>query len=231
MSARLTARELLARAESEALARQKAGKPVLTSPAPVLNAAKDEATVYLYDAVGSWFGVDPGEWVPMLNAIKAKTIHLRINSPGGAVLDAESMRVAIAQHPAKIIAHVDGLCASAATGLCIAAREVRMASGAMFMIHCAWGVCAGGAEDMEQYAGLLRKCSDNIAASYMTKTGKTLAQVRAWMDAETWFSAAEALHHGFVDRVFTPGQASNAADQGKTRRERALQLAAIQMKI
>lgn len=226
MSARLSARELLARAESEALARQKAGKPVLTSPAPTFNAAKSEATLYIYDAIGSWFGIDPREWVPEFALITAKTIHLRINSPGGAVLDAEAMRVAIAQHPAKVIAHVDGLCASAATGLAIAANEVEMASGGAFMIHNSWGVCAGGEEEMLNYAALLRQTTNNIVQTYRAKTGKDEKQIRAWMNAETWFTAEEAKRHGFVDRVFTPGQASG---QDKERRERALALAELSL--
>jgi ATP-dependent protease ClpP protease subunit len=224
----LSSRELLNKAEAEARERQKAGQPVQLSPSPVINAAKDEATVYVYDVIGSWWGIDPNEWVQMLNNIKAKTIHLRINSPGGAVLDAEAMRVAIAQHPSKVIAHIDGLCASAATGLAIAANETEMASGAMFMIHNAWGVCAGGELEMLDYAALLRKCTGNIVATYQARTGKDEKQIRAWMDAETWFTASEAKRHGFVDRVFTPG-ASN--DPDRARRERALALAEISMKI
>lgn len=231
MNGQLSARELLNRAEAEARERVKAGKPAQLSPSPVINAAKDEATVYLFDAIGAWFGIDPKTWVPEFNAIKAKTIHLRINSPGGAVMDAEAMRVAIAQHPSRVIAHVDGLCASAATGLAIAAREVRMASGAMFMIHNAWGVCAGGEQEMHDYGDLLRKCTGNIVQTYRARTGKPEKQIREWMNAETWFTAEEAKRHGFVDRIFTPGQASNAADPGKERRARALALAELQAKI
>lgn len=227
MSTTLSARELLSRAEGDARARIQAGKPVLLSPETTFNAAKDEATVYVYDAIGGWWGIDPKTWVPEFNAIKAKTIHLRINSPGGAVMDAEAMRVAIAQHPSRVIAHVDGLCASAATGLAIAAREVRMASGAMWMIHSAWGICAGGEQEMIDYAILLRKCTGNIVQTYRARTGKPEKQIREWMNAETWFTSEEAKRHGFVDRIFTPGQASNAADLNSPQawRERELRIA------
>jgi ATP-dependent protease ClpP protease subunit len=230
MNGQLSARELLAKAETEARERVKAGKPAQLSPSPVINAAKDETTVYLFDAVGSWFGIDPGEWVPMFNAIKTRTIHLRINSPGGAVLDAVAMKTAVAQHPARVIAHVDGMAASAATGIAIAAREVEMTAGSLFMIHNAWGFCGGGPEAMEAYAVLLRKCTTDIVQDYRRRTGKPEKQIRAWMDAETWFTAEEAKAHGFVDRVFTPGQASNSATSSRARNERALQLAALQAK-
>lgn len=212
MSARhISARELLAKAEAEARERQKAGKPVMLSPAPVYNAAKSEATVYIYDAIGGWFGIDPREWVPEFNSITAKTIHLRINSPGGSVFDAQAMKTAIAQHPSRVVAHVDGMAASAATTLAIAAREVEMTNGAMFMIHNAWGLIAGGAEDLEAYADLLRKATGAIAQDYVRKTGKSEKQVRQWMDAETWFTAEEAKRHGFVDRIFEDKPAARGA--------------------
>lgn len=231
MSTHLSARELLAKAESEARERVKAGKPAQLSPSTVINRAKSEATVYVYDAIGSWYGIDPKEWVLDFVDITAKTIHLRINSPGGSVFDAQAMRTAIAQHPSRVIAHVDGMAASAATTLAIAAREVEMTDGATFMIHNAWGLCMGGAEDMEAYAASLRKCTANIVADYQRKTGQSAARIQKWMDDETWFTAAEALHHGFVDRIFVPGQTSNAADPDRARRERALALAELQAKI
>ncbi|NLW81408.1 MAG: Clp protease ClpP [Desulfovibrionales bacterium] len=174
----------------------------MLSPTSFYNAAKSEATVYIYDAIGGWFGIDPREWVPEFNSITAKTIHLRINSPGGSVFDAQAMKTAIAQHPSRVVAHVDGMAASAATTLAIAAREVEMTNGAMWLIHNAWGLAMGGAEDLESYADLLRKATSAIAQDYVRKTGKTIAQVKAWMDAETWFTASEAKRHGFVDRIF-----------------------------
>ncbi len=214
-------RELLAQAEAEAKARVKAGQPAQISPATVYNAAKDEATVYVYDAIGGWWGIDPKEWAPAFAAIKAKTIHLRINSPGGAVLDCEAMRTIVAQHPARVVAHIDGMAASAATGLALAAKEIEMSAGGAFMVHDPWGCCVGNAQDMESYAVLLRQTADSIAAIYRRRTGKSEAVVRQWMSAETWFTASEALANGFIDRIFEVGA---PADPDKERRERALKL-------
>lgn len=238
----MSAKDLLAQSEREAVARVKDGKPLHLSPPPVFDADKDEATVYIYDAIGSWWGVDPAEWVPAFAQIKAKTIHLRINSPGGSVFDAEAMRTAIKQHSANVIAHVDGYAASAATGIAIAANEVEISDGAMFMIHNAWGWASGRAEELRDYADLLDKVDSSIVAAYVKKTGKDEAQVRDWMDKETWFTAAEALTHGFVDKIFEAEESDDAGDDAepadvaamaaqfaaeKGRRERALMLAEI----
>jgi len=209
----MSARELLMQSEREAEARKMEGKAVLVSPAPVFDAAKDEATVYVYDAIGGWWGIDPKTWVPDFAAIKASTIHLRINSPGGSVFDAEAMRTAIRQHPANVIAHIDGMAASAATGLAIAANEVEISDGAMFMIHHPWGWAAGNADELREYADLLDKVDISIVTAYAKKTGKDVAAIVGWMDAETWFTAAEALEHGFVDRIFEAEQTDG--DEGE----------------
>lgn len=237
---RLSAKALMEKAEREAVARVKDGKALLLSPTAVVDENKDEATVYVFDAIGGWWGMDPSEWVKDLQALKVKTIHVRINSPGGSVFDAEAMRSAMAAHPAKIIAHIDGLAASAATGLSLAADEIEMSDGAMYMIHHPWGGVAGGSADMRKYADILDKISVNLIRSYDKKTKAGQDQIRSWMDEETYFTAAEALEHGFVDRLFSPdGEDEDAVNlsgdekailaeaQAKASRERELALAII----
>lgn len=167
----------------------------------VKNADGEEATVYLYDAIGSWWGVPAEQFVKDLNAITAPTIHLRINSPGGDVFEGRAIEAAIKAHKSKVVAHIDGLAASAATYVAIAADEVEISAGGFFMIHNAWMLTMGNATELRDAADLLEKIDATIAADYVAKTGKMADEVRAWMDAETWFSADEALANGFVDRI------------------------------
>lgn len=167
----------------------------------VLNADGAEATVYLYDAIDSYYGVNAQTFVKDFNAITAPTIHLRINSPGGDVFDGRAIATAISQHPSNVIAHVDGLAASAASYVAIAAKRVEMAPGAFMMIHKAWTLAFGNAEDLLSTAALLEKIDGSLAADYAKKTGKSVAQVEKWMSAETWFTAEEAVTEGFADSV------------------------------
>lgn len=166
-----------------------------------------EATVYIYDIIGeSWAGgVSAREFVPQLAALDVDTIHLRINSPGGDVFDGRAIATALTQHPAHVVAHIDGQAASAATYVALAADEVEIAEGGFFMIHNAWTVAIGNAKDFEATAGILNKVDASIVADYQRKTGKPPETISEWMDAETWFTAEEAVEHGFVDRVI-PGQ-------------------------
>lgn len=180
-------------------------------------ANSDEATLYLYDVIVSdrltaeyWGGVCAQDLVPQIAAIEAKTINLRINSPGGDVFAAQAISAALKQHSAKVVAHIDGLAASAATDVACACDSVIIADGAMYMIHNAWTFAMGNRNDLLATAALLEKVDGNLASKYVAKTGKTLEQVISWMDAETWFTASEAIDNGFADTMAEDKKAANA---------------------
>lgn len=180
------------------LARDNAGqsKPIRSE------ASGTEATIYLHGVIGGWWGdIDETAFAQTLAGIDAETIHLRIDSPGGDVFAARAMMTAISQHKAKVIAHVDGLAASAATGICMACDEVEITQGAGFMVHNAWTIAIGNKGDMTDTAGLLAKIDAGLSNDYARRTGKDASEITAWMDAETWFTADEAKEHGFADRV------------------------------
>lgn len=163
--------------------------------------ADDSATIYVYDMIGGWDGVQARDFVQALNGLTVGQINLRINSPGGSVFDGRAMAAAVQQHPARITAYVDGIAASAASWLAIAADEVVMADGAFLMIHNSQAVAIGDKRVMLDLAGVLEQLDNSFVADYRQKTGKDAETIRAWMDAETWFSASDAVEQGFADRV------------------------------
>jgi ATP-dependent protease ClpP protease subunit len=169
------------------------------NPLKVENAA-DSSTIYLYDVIDPYFGIGAADFNKELSGLKGKQVHLRINSPGGDVFDARAMATAIAQH-GNVIAYIDGLAASAATYVALAANQVNMADGSFFMIHNAWTLGYGNKSDFAELINLLDKIDQTIINDYVKKTGKTVDEVTSWMSAETWFTAQEALDNGFVDTV------------------------------
>lgn len=169
----------------------------------------DEATVYVYDAIGAYYGINAQDFVREVQAITASTIHLRINSPGGDVFEARAMKTALEAHAAKVIAHVDGISASAASFLMLAADEIAMAEGAFVMIHEPWTIALGAADELRASAVLLDKIGDAIANDYVARTEVDKDEVLAWMKAETWFTADEAIEHGFADRKAEKPSAQN----------------------
>lgn len=160
----------------------------------------DAASLYLYDAIGFW-NITAQEFVDQLNEIDAPVINLYINSPGGDVFMARAMKTALERHSAKIIAHIDGIAASAASYLMMAAEEINIAEGAMVMIHNASGLCWGNAESMRKTAGVLDKIDDTIVADYKKKTGLKESALKQMMADETWMKAEEAKDKGFVDKI------------------------------
>jgi len=172
----------------------------------------ESATIYLYDAIVSsdmeaeyYGGVAPKAFIAELKAIDAPIINLRINSPGGSVFAARAMEQAMREHKAKIVAHVDGYSASAASFLMMAADEIVMAPGAMVMIHKAWTVAYGNADDLRSQADLLEKIDGTLVDTYAARTSKDPAEIAQWMAAETWFTADEAVAAGLADRKSETG--------------------------
>lgn len=180
----------------------------------VVGAKGDEATIYIYDVIGFDFwtgeGVTAKDFAAELDKITAKTVHLRINSPGGDVFEARAITAAMDRHAAKFVAHVDGIAASAASFIAARADEVEMAEGSMQMIHNAWTMAIGDRNDMAKTVDLLTKIDGTIAADYASKTGKAVDEIAKLMDAETWFTAEEAVAAGLADRV------SGAAVKGQS---------------
>ncbi|MBS1143373.1 MAG: hypothetical protein H6R14_779 [Proteobacteria bacterium] len=170
-----------------------------------------QTTLYLYDIIDSYWGVNAAELVKQIAQLNGQEINLRINSPGGDVFDGRSIAAAVQQH-GNVTVWIDGLCASAATTVAIAAKTVNIANGAMFMIHNAWTLVYGNKEDLAETITLLDKIDQAIAIDYVNKTGQSNDQVVEWMNSETWFTAQEAKDWGFVDAIFgADGTKNNAA--------------------
>ena len=182
------------------------GKPAIRA-----ESTDTELHLYVYDVIDSWWGASAADLIAGLADAGDRTVHLHINSPGGDVFEARAMKAALAAHPGKVISHIDGIAASAATDLALAANEVRISDGGLWMIHNSWTLAYGNKTELRDTANLLDKIDGTIAAAYVSKTGKALADVQAWMDAETWFTAEEAQAEGFVDFIDTSTKRDNAA--------------------
>jgi ATP-dependent Clp protease protease subunit len=179
----------------------------------IQNAAKsDEATVYIYEEIDSFWGVAAQDFVRELAGIKASTIHVRINSPGGDVFDGMAIYNSLKRHPAEIVTHVDGLAASAASIVALAGDRVVMGTGSFMMIHNAWGIAIGDAPVMRQMADELEKITGALVGIYATRTGKEATEIQALLDAETWLSADEAVQAGFADETEEAKKASASFD-------------------
>lgn len=111
------------------------------------------------------------------------------------------MQAVIAGYPGKVTAIIEGLAASAATFVALSCSAVQMLKGSRFMIHNGMTIAFGNKADFKAVYDVLEAFDSELAAEYAAKTKSDVAQMTAWMDAETWFTAEQALEAGFVDQI------------------------------
>jgi ATP-dependent Clp protease, protease subunit len=168
----------------------------------------DIAEVLLYDMIGvdPWFGdgISAKTFREQIKGLKAKTLNLRVNSPGGDVFEASAMLTALDEFKGVVNVDVDGLAASAASYLIMGADTIRLGTNAMMMIHDPYGGVMGSASDMRGMADVLDKAKGQILDAYGRKSKAGREQLAAWMSAETWFTGQEAVDAGLADAVTEP---------------------------
>ena len=168
------------------------------------SAGDSVAELLIYDDIGRdpfGDGISAKDIADQLISMKgASTINVRINSVGGSVWDAIAIFNSLERHSARIVVDIEGVALSAASIIAMAGDEIRMASNALMMIHNPIGLGIGGAEDMRKTAELLDTCKQTIINTYARKTRQSESQISAWMDAETWFTADEAIAKRFAHK-------------------------------
>jgi ATP-dependent protease ClpP protease subunit len=171
----------------------------------IRNAAKGDdgpAEVLIYDEIDSWFGVSAEALARDIAALDDdRALNVRINSPGGNIFDGVAILNALRGHPGKVTTIVDGLAASAASFIAMGGDEIVMNRDAEMMVHKGHGLVMGGADDMRKQAELIDRLNEKIAGIYADKAGGSVADWLAIMDAETWYSADEAVSAGLATRV------------------------------
>lgn len=168
-------------------------------------ASKDEAgAIYIYAPIGMWGGIQAQDVANALDIQgKKKALNIYINSEGGDVFEAVAIYNLIARFDGKKTVYVDGLAASAASMIALAGDKTITASNAMWMIHNPWGIAIGESKDFREKADVMDKLKEQMVDTYAKKVGAkaTKEQIRGWMDAETWMTAAEAKERGFSDET------------------------------
>ncbi len=159
-----------------------------------------ETTIHLYDEVGA-FGAGSKEFLADLGKLDGQHIHLRINSPGGSVVEGTAIYNALRRHQGGLTVHIDALAASMASVIAMAGAPVYMADNALLMIHNPWTMSVGDSDQLRKEADLLDKLKSTLVNAYVRKTGMDQDQVAALMDAETWLDAVEAVALGFADAI------------------------------
>ena len=127
-------------------------------------------------------------------------IHIRMNSPGGNVFQGMSIVSAILSMNTPVCVHIDGIAASMAAVVAVAADRVCMMDFAKMMIHDPYFTGESGKATSPKQKKALARLTDMLR-QVLVRRGKDEATMAKLMREETWFSAAEELDAGLCDEI------------------------------
>jgi ATP-dependent protease ClpP protease subunit len=159
--------------------------------------------IFLYDGIGDafWGMIDAATVIADLNKLAGRRVTLRISSPGGSVDEGRLIYNALQRHQGGVDVVVDSSAYSIASYIAMAGDRVVMAKNAMMMLHNPWTMAFGDAAELRKMADVLDKYRDSIVDAYTDKSEKDKKSVMAILDAETWYTAQEAVDAGFATEV------------------------------
>ena len=141
----------------------------------------------------------------LLNALEGKEdieeIHVHINSFGGSVAEGIAIYNILKNHKAKVITYCDSFACSIASVIFMAGDERIMNEASLLMIHNAWTIAVGNAENFRKQADDLDKISELSVGIYAKTTGLDEKFIKEMMDAETWIDSSEAIEYNFATDI------------------------------
>ena len=182
------------------------------------------AEINLYGPIGQARdddGITAAGFRDMLAAVDPDdSLSVFINSPGGGIFDGLTIYQDLVNRPGENHIEIRGVAASIASVIAMAGDTITVGQSSRVMIHNPMGPSAiafgpagdlrEAAEDTLQTAELLDEIRDTLADVYAARTGTARQQILDWMSAEKWLTAADAIQHGFADKV-TPNKSLAAS--------------------
>lgn len=168
---------------------------------PTIEAKAGRSTcIHIYDEIGV-HGITAKTFLEDLKKLKGKDVTIHINSTGGDVFQGQAIYTALKNYTGKVTVKIEGLAASMATIIALAADRVEMTSNSLFMIHSPMSNVFGNKAQMRKQINALEKVETTMLSVYKAKTNISEDEIEQMMARETWLSAHEALELGFVDEV------------------------------
>lgn len=166
------------------------------------------AILTLTGTVGHW-GFSSEYWDEMeayCQEQKASKLVLRINSPGGYLLDGMAIVDKIKASGLEVEAEVFGMCGSAATLVALACGRVRMSRNSRWMVHHPTGVLAGELEDLENGLADFKAMRLQAFEMYAAKTGKSVEELMEAHAHGVFYTAEQARAYGWIDEIIGEGE-------------------------
>ncbi|MQM39862.1 ATP-dependent Clp protease proteolytic subunit [wastewater metagenome] len=152
------------------------------------------------------------EQLRQVDAIEADKIVVNISSLGGDVDHGLAIHDLLASNDARVETNVIGMTASAATIIAQAGDERFMSDNALYLVHRAWTIGMGNANDFQALADDLTTLDDRISNIYAKRSDKDQQEFMDLMNESNgdgiWISAEEAKEYGLIDTITEPMKAA-----------------------
>ena len=171
------------------------------------------ADIWILDEIGGW-GLWDSEFLEEFRALDADEVIVHINSPGGDVSTGITIGNMLRFSPVRSVARIEGVAASIAALVAVAADRTEIADNASMFVHMPTGGVWGEADELRQRAEWLDSVAESIIGTFARKSGKTSDELRPLFEAGTWLNAQEAVELGFADGITEPVQMAASLTRG-----------------
>jgi Protease subunit of ATP-dependent Clp proteases len=142
-------------------------------------------------------------------------IDVFINSYGGEVAEGLAIYNSLKRHKAKITTYCDGFACSIASVVFMAGDERIMSEASLLMIHNAWTLTAGNANELRKEADDLDTITEASISAYLSSINIKRDELKELLDGETWLNPQDSLDKGFATKVTSAKEESNPAQSAK----------------
>jgi len=131
----------------------------------------------------------------------AAKIDVYINSTGGSVFDGIAIYNMLKRHRAYKRVFIEGFACSVASVIAMAGNSIVMPKSSMMMIHNAWTVAMGNAQELRKIADDLEIINNSIRQAYLTKANIGEDKLIELMDAESYLTAEQCFKYGLCTKI------------------------------
>jgi ATP-dependent protease ClpP protease subunit len=168
--------------------------------------------------ISRYYGISEREISEQLKAAATdEEIEILINSPGGEIYEGLAVFNLIREYAKShaVIVRINGLAASVASYIAVAARTVNkdskisVSENSIFLIHNPWNIVSGDYRKLKKTADYLEKLAAMCGSTYAYVSGKNEKEIRAMMDVETYLVGNEIIENGFANEFEEINPAEN----------------------
>ena len=168
----------------------------------IKNESKDTAELTIFGTIADekWWEEDvvPKDVKALLDEVKGtKNLNIYINSGGGSVFAGMAIYNMLKRVKAKKTVYVEGLAASIASVIAFCGDVLIIPKNAYLMVHKAWTIAAGNADEMLKTAETLETIDAGMLEVYKAhfKPGVQEDAFKAMVEAETWMTGEMAAEY------------------------------------